>query len=446
MINRKLDKVAKPEFEYCISGLNHTFFTFTDYAKENPELQSAFAELVKQVRGAYNHDISVLWNAFLEKPIGKGLTNRGMRNMFKYIYADSGGLQIVTLGKELNDENKTKVYEMQSKYSDLGMSFDEIPIVLTGEKSSRVSTTDRFFDTKNFKEFAIKSGHNLRDQIRYFKDHNSACRPFLIIQGNCMETYQQWLDWVLKEVPFEDWKYIGGLSSGVAALGMGKFENIERYGILAQLQGPPSILKHIHILGVGGINRIIPLLALHKNGFFPHTDNISYDSTTHSCSMTMGLYYLRNSYTSSEFRGVSTAPVERLKNKIIDEMVELVDLDKFDMDRNFVYSALFDGATDFNKKTKGTNRAKYQKHLARFISVIVQVLNFSEYVERLHNSRDVFLDYVSSSTSDIRQLSHLIDIKDVSTYNMWLKEAKRSMSSSRVGIVGNMTPNLEEFF
>jgi len=47
------------------------------------------------------------------------------------IHADSGGLQAITLGKKIDSNLKTQVYNIQSQYADIGMSFDEIPITTT---------------------------------------------------------------------------------------------------------------------------------------------------------------------------------------------------------------------------------------------------------------------------------------------------------------------------
>jgi hypothetical protein len=73
-----------------------------------------------------NSDVSVLYNAYTEKQhleYLKTYKNLGAR----YIYSDSGGLQIVTAGKEINDEIKQQIYETQA-YADYAMCFDVISL------------------------------------------------------------------------------------------------------------------------------------------------------------------------------------------------------------------------------------------------------------------------------------------------------------------------------
>ena len=84
------------------------------------------------------------------------------------IHADSGGLQIVTQGMVITDELKDKVYENQAEWADVGMCFDEIPVILTGDRSDRNDTKARFFDFENYEELARKTGRNVKRQLEIF--------------------------------------------------------------------------------------------------------------------------------------------------------------------------------------------------------------------------------------------------------------------------------------
>ena len=70
--------------------------------------------------------ISILFNAFTEKNYLERILTSGKFG-FDRVYADSGGLQMVTLGLTANHEAKQEVYAIQSQ-TDLAMCFDEIPI------------------------------------------------------------------------------------------------------------------------------------------------------------------------------------------------------------------------------------------------------------------------------------------------------------------------------
>ena len=64
----------------------------------------------------------------------------------------------------ITDELKKEVYRNQAKWGDVGMCFDEIPVVLTGDRSDRNDVKGRFFDKENYEEKARQTGQNIKQQ------------------------------------------------------------------------------------------------------------------------------------------------------------------------------------------------------------------------------------------------------------------------------------------
>ncbi len=287
-------------FEYVASGLAHTRIT----KKGLKELQAInpndpVIELINKMISSFNfdhHKISFLFNAYTELGIGETFSKIIAPTTLNNIYSDSGGLQMVTLGHGSTPELKDKIYNTQSRLSTIGMAFDEIPVETNGGKSERNDTNARFFNKKIVHEKATLTGKNLKRQIEIFSQNgNNSCKPMMIIQGNCYDTYQQWTDIVLKEVGHNNWKYIKGISSGAAALGQGTLEDFKRLFYMTHLELPNDFkVNHYHLLGVGSPSRMLPVYSLLKNGSIAKDCLISYDSTTHTSGLSLGTYFYNN--------------------------------------------------------------------------------------------------------------------------------------------------------
>ena len=241
------------------------------------------------------HTFSLLYNAWAESNFGPRLSN--FKESMHQLHADSGGLQMVTLAHKIpkgTDKNvlREEVYQDQSKWADVGMCFDEIPVITTGA-SDRNDTSNRYFDRENRHKYAKQTAENVKRQIEVFKANNSKCKPFMICQGGDLETYLEWIDTILETVPKEDHNRIGGVAMGGAGLGTGPLEDIQKAFFATQvpLRDENGTL-HLHILGVGAISRMIPYLIFLQNGLYGDNVHVSYDSTTHTRAVETGLYYM----------------------------------------------------------------------------------------------------------------------------------------------------------
>lgn len=272
------------KFEYVASGVGYLRLKSTMTTDESTE---EFKHYITNILNNDHHTFSFLYNSYAEAGYGKWIQK--YRGCLDKIHADSGGLQIITRGSVIDDEIKTTIYKNQGQYADVGMCFDEIPLTVVGTSSKRGDVTNRFFDHSKFEECARQTGKNILQQILTYEDIGSECKPYVILQGNSVETFIRWYEIILDTIPHELHHRLGGLSVSGAALGNGQLEDIIRYMSVPFL---PKISDetHLHILGVGAISRLIPLVSIIRSGLYDDI-KISYDSTTHTMMADNGLYY-----------------------------------------------------------------------------------------------------------------------------------------------------------
>ena len=406
--------------EYILSG---TSYTRIHAVIDDPVVKPIIDKLMALPGRMTNHKFGLLYNAFTEAGFGPNLNK--IPNLDS-IHADSGGLQIITQGLTATDEIKKKIFKNQATYADLGMCFDEIPVTTVGATSGRNDTSNRFFDKENLKALATQTGKNIERQIDVFLEEKSKCKPILIAQGNCYDTYMEWVDTILAAIPQEKHKYIGGVAMGGAALGTGSLEDIERAFIYSQLQIEKT---HLHVLGVGSIKRMLPYVTFMKNGLYEDA-SVSYDSTTHSSGIELGNYFKNGSMNS----------FSRSFNKVYHMMYADA-------------MALHDANISLEKFFKLLNSSKTKWveagedlptfYAVRLSSIIASVINFCQYLDNIVANESAFLEFVGSDKSLAPFLS-LVDVKSLSDYNQWKASVGRYVKTNR--IASQQPASLEGFF
>ena len=154
------------KLEYVASGIAHTRLINNELAVD-PDSIKDIQTRISATQNRYNHNVSFLFNGYTEERLGAKIYEY-LRDSLHNIYADSGGLQMITLGHVVTEELKKQVYDVQSRYSSVALSFDEIPLIVTAHRSTFHDTKSRYFDKRILDEKAKQSGQNLLAQINFF--------------------------------------------------------------------------------------------------------------------------------------------------------------------------------------------------------------------------------------------------------------------------------------
>lgn len=421
--------IGNNTLEYVASGISSTGFVSSNSNLEVNYLK----QLLNLLNTNKEHQFSFLFNAHMEKPIGQKI--KELYNM-EGIYSDSGGLQIITQGLELNEDLKQKVYHTQGLYSSYAMSFDEIPVVELSQTSARMDYTSRFFDSDNYKEKAKLSGINLNNQINKFKEMGVECKPLMILQGNCYDTFLRWTEIVYNEVEVENRKFIGGIAMGSPAIGFGLVEDIQKIFYYTQISEIyKEIPKHLHILGVGSISRLIPLISFMKNGLL-HDTHISYDSTTASHALFKGQVFL----------DTKTINFGKYYNKIWDEvyektkeLVNFLDVDKTE----FLEVLKTPDIKNLTKKFNNEDKAREIQVKTKTSILTLTVFNFMNFVDCMIQNNDIFLSQINPK--EWNSIYNLGIIKDAKDYFEWERINLKYLNSKKVKPLDSQI-NILEFF
>ena len=438
--------------EYVVSGTS-----FIRLANEetinNPETVSKINNMFEKlfVEEETGHTFSMLYNAFCEHSYGEKF-QKYASHVHK-IHADSGGLQVITVGKAVTPELKQEVYENQAKWADVGMCFDEIPVITATGKSDRNDTTGRKFDRANFHKYAKETGENVKNQLEVFTRTGSKCKPFVIMQGNDVETYLEWADIILKTVPKDQHHLLGGIAMGAAALGTGNLEDVQRAYIASEVPiRDEDGQMNLHILGVGSLRRMLPYLIFQQNGLYKNV-HLSYDSTTHSRGVETGLYYMLGGVgktTGKRFYG-SGSTVKFGRDRAVEN--PLPGFNAFEPDPGAEYLAVYQDINSLHPLEidlltfhevmnnpasvwgeKYGNTQKWAEVRAAFAAASIR--NFMIQLNNMVNDKDKLLAYASGIKLH-NQYNGLYSVKDRESFNNWynsptLGKAMKSMPISDV--------------
>lgn len=402
--------------EYVLSGCSHARITYKEIIGNPKNL-----EKVKKMFGRMDtkyHKFSLLFNAYTEIDIGYTLKNNYFNSVYN-IHSDSGGLQIVTRGKQIDQNMKQEIYKIQSNLSSIAMCFDKIPVSTT-EQSSRVgSIKNRRYEKNKLIECARETGNNIKSQIEFFLNNpDNISKPFIIIQGNSLDCYKLWFDEILRTIPNEYYSYVGGISIGGPAIGTGDLEIIERAASGAFIDKPDEIPNNIHALGVGSLKRLKPFLLLHKNGSYGNA-HLSYDSITQSSGFTFGTYMskgkncrelsLGSDYNGKEYKEI----YNDIKNTF-------GDIFEFDFTIKELYYYISVNETNFKKLGLCFNK--------KLLIIIAFILTN---IKNLMCSIELFYDnpFFNKKTSYLQTFS---DVKNEDDFRKWYKHISRYVKSTRI--------------
>lgn len=402
---------------YVSSGTPYLRIAFKECV-ENPELKAWINDtFTRMQRNKETHDYGVLYNAWVEASFG-AIFRDHFKSSLACVQADSGGLQIITRGMTITDELKRKIYVNQGSFSDMAMSFDEIPLAFSGVSSSRLDLSNRWFDSERFEHCASTTGKNIYEQILEFDKLGSQTKPVFIVQGNCYDTYMRWADLALKEIPSHLHERIGGVAMGAAALGHGTLEDIQRAFIYTEMP-KFSDENHMHLLAVGSVARLLPNLIFLQNGVYKDL-HLTYDSTTHTSGVHMGRYYINN--RNFEFPRY----FDRVKWDIIYNDVS----QKFDMSDIPIETfniGLNTKSPPFIEKF-GSRNKMIQSTIAAILS---SIWNFMDHVDQCLASKKVLLDF-ARKIGEYGTFSTLYQVQTKDDFDHWVKHVGKHVASKPV--------------
>lgn len=389
-----------------------------------------------------NSDVSVLYNAYTEKQhleYLKTYNNLGA----KYIYSDSGGLQIVTAGKEINDEIKQQIYETQA-YADYAMCFDVISlgsVSKTRTRNERSNVKNKIFYDSDHHQAGILTGLNIKEQVNYFRRSGAKTKVIIIVQGNNAEDMVEYYKNISSQLSDEDFEHIGGLAVADTCIGNGELESVEMLRAAKAISKicHDNVRHHLHILGVGSIYRIRPIINLIKSGYLNTFNQVSYDSSSHTCTFDYGLLKLngtckplgshRNKKAEIHFENVYDFFKEPLQNMGV-EKESFVDI-ILGHDRDWKFSSI--------KKehfAKDNIQAQLIAQSAKMMHTYFQIDNFIYNVDKL---------WVDSSTET--EIQRLIKVRSDDDMDEWIRLNMYSKKIKTKKIIRHSEVNtLDSFF
>ncbi len=403
------------KLEYVASGLAHTRLTNKDLS-EDAESIAFVNRCLQAIQDKHNHYISFLFNGYTEERLGECMNSLVGSSLYN-IYADSGGLQMVTRGHKSTKELKDAVYKVQAKLSTVALSFDEIPLVLTEGRSNFHDTKSRYFDKSQLEAKARLSGKNLREQVEYFRSVKSKSKPLLIMQGNSIDTYQQWLDVMADELG--DCINDVELASGAAPLGQGFLEDSKRFFALTQLKYPKEF-KHYHILGIGSPQRLLPLIALARVGHFKGK-LVSYDSTTHTRGLNCGYYFMDGRLVSL---GRSRGRKHTMVYNHICGVLEKLGLPPIDEKQMFNQVCM-------NDKLVREPFTTFERYSTLYSFLTAQIYNFIEMLDLMFTDDKLYASFANRD-GYFQPMELLARCRDQQDFDDWVVEVRSSIESKAV--------------
>ena len=389
-------------------------------------------ELYQRMNNVGKQRFSFLYNAYQEKTNGKLFKELKDAGYLYAVHADSGGLQMIMRNIEPNAKMRQKIYENQAEFSDIAMSFDEIPLVIeSADGSAQIADlSTRFFDMENLALKAKQSGQNLKDQVEYFDSVKSQAAALMILQGNCLETYKIWTDEMMSVLGESSYQFVGGLALAPTSIGMGLYEDCVR---AIALKTNPYNKHKVHLLGIGSAYRMLPFVIMNAYDWFGKDYHISYDSTSHSRGLWGSLDYKLNNRT------LRCTGKHNMRNRrtVYEDLVKIMNME-------CTYE-LFDKWCDAEATLcgwKDLTEGKQPKMFAYLCSAFLlgTVRHFMDNLEEMSQNID---------NINIPELPILKTMKEVKTHedgNKWLKDYKQYLFSKPVLKTTERYADLTQFF
>lgn len=417
------------QYEYVASALSHV----GAFEKEEYDM-TIVDQWINKINKHHNHYVSVLFNAYTEGTLGKDI--KRTFPSFHHIYSDSGGLQMVSLGHgKITDEQKNAIYQIQGTSSDVAMCFDEVPVIALVDKKKLAESNIklktelknsnlRLFDPDQFDSCAKETAKNILNQIKFFDKIKSKTKIIVILQGNDTNWYQKWLDIIMKNIPKEEWIRLGGIAFGSPAYGGGLYEDTEKLYFISKIQAPSHMKKHFHLLGVGSINRLYPLVPLRVSGLIPKDTLISYDSSKHTGGVSRGDIQIE--HTLKRIYRSTRKHLQLAENTFLDTAKEI----NFTIDNmQFLHDVILFTVNDIVSKYGDTKEVREKIVQMKMLQLVTSINNLIKTFNRCHLDFDYF-----KSVCEYTCLHSLGECKTWEDFRHWQKYAKSELPSNKIEV------------
>lgn len=429
-------------FEYVVSAISYSGSNI--WLSKDELVQQSLSESIKKLNNLFPQQrFSILYNAFVEANLGDFISKS--LSGYKYLMADSGGLQIITRGKKITKELKDQVYKNQAKNSDVSFCFDEIPLFtknLSYGQSTRTNINGKYLVKEFIKPKAKETAQNIKRQIQIFDEMNSKSKIMLICQGQDFDTYREYTETIVNELTDYEISRIYGLAPSSACNGFGVLSRLDMLYSIKVLEIPEKLKKNIHLLGVGNYSTLLPLI-LNPN-YFNFIKNLSYDSTSHSSKYIFGNYVNDNNQTINLGKCRNSLNYKIYQNifekyKKYFELFEINDFEYF-----------FENYTQYSSKNKNKKAIFYKNENDRIIATLFIAFFMFDIIQNFMT----FLNKIIENPEQIfnkknKYLFFTKGIKSPQEYLKWREEYKRFFYNKKIPIIQNLNSlnnKIEDWF
>jgi hypothetical protein len=387
---------------------------------------------------------------------------------FERLYADSGGLQILTVGSEITPKIKNDIYHVQTN-ADFAFCFDEIPLKVVGERgrNERSNVSNKKFDRAACGPAGEQTGKNVKEQVELFQKLGAKTKVILICHGNEVDDFLRYYDSIASKLEDHDYANIGGISIAKTAAGNEAKESIILSRAAKKIASicHPNVRQQMHILGVGAISKLRPLIYLIRSGFLTEYPIISYDSSSHTSCFDYGLLKInggcdklgktRTPHGVAHFKKVYTMFEPILKNYLtVEEYLDniycgpqevqkspIIDIFAEEGEKisegapTWPFSLIRQKAFDNPNKNAGVIGM-----LSKTLHTYYQVDNFCWNVDKLFRERKLEL---RAKVADTREFNNLLLLKEAVTDERVAKlQEKLDFKSGKIGSLDDMGDNV----
>ncbi len=412
------------KFDYVFSGpsflrIGPSKPEESEYVTISIDCLNQFRDIIKSLDSTIQLEMSILFNAYTEEVVGNWILDNNKYG-FESVYSDSGGLQVVTLGKTITDEVKQKVYKTQSR-SDFAMCFDEIPCRIregADKTNSRALVHSRVYYPEEMIACAIKTANNIKEQIEILVKLNSNAKVFYIIQGNTEDDMVEWFKQGIAVLDNWHWDHIAGLAFGSVCMGNGIQESCDMmaaYHRIRKLYTDEYTKNHIHFLGVGSANRLMPLIYLMKSGFLDDKVRVSFDSTSFGVNHVMGRFL----DTTGQLSRADVKNFSKMFGDIFDTFETTFRKYKPTVDRD----EIIDHFIKYSRSVSDTINFAPEKNrdiirTTCTLAICYQLIGFIKQLKEIHDTNG---EIKRKSQANTMAMYNLQFIKTLTDYNEWKK-------------------------